>query len=88
MAWNTTRRLFAWWTLEDRPMIRTIPRLPGIIPDERREAVASGRPTGTMGAMLGVTDRQRSPLAGEAVARGGVCQADGVAASPCGSAWR
>ncbi len=39
-------------------------------PREKREAVVLGGPTGNMGAVLGVTDRQRSPIAGEAGARG------------------
>ena len=35
MARGTTRRLFAWATLEDGPTIRTIRRLLKVIPDER-----------------------------------------------------
>lgn len=39
-------------------------------PREGREAVGLGEPTGNMRAMLGVTDGQRSPTAGEVWARG------------------
>ena len=35
MVWRTTRRLFAWETLEDGPTIRTIRKLLEVIPDER-----------------------------------------------------
>ena len=35
MARSTTRRLFAWETLEDGPTIRTIRKLLEVIPDER-----------------------------------------------------